>query len=92
MVSTDKTADAHAELSQYIARVLLERSDWSLDALEHPVLRIEAHRKCIMNAHTTLSVFQYNLGRRLETQKATRAFHSHSQIPYKEIYADFGAP
>lgn len=43
MVSTDKTADAHAELSQYIARVLLERSDWSLDALEHPVLRIEAH-------------------------------------------------
>lgn len=43
MVSADKAADAHAELSQYIARVLLERSNWSLDSLDHPVLRIEAH-------------------------------------------------
>lgn len=37
------SVDAHIELSQHVARVLLERSDWSLDALDHPVLRIEAY-------------------------------------------------
>ncbi|KAH6656958.1 hypothetical protein BKA67DRAFT_553832 [Truncatella angustata] len=36
-------ADAHSELSQYIARLLLERSDWPLDSLSNPVLRIEAY-------------------------------------------------
>lgn len=36
------SADVHSELSRHIARVLLERSDWSLDALVNPVLCIEA--------------------------------------------------
>ncbi|KAK6071261.1 SET domain-containing protein [Seiridium cupressi] len=42
-MASPETAETHSELSQYIARVLLERCNWSLDSLDNPVLRIEAH-------------------------------------------------